>query len=84
MIFRIADGDVVDCAPSGESDLAEITQLRITFEEDVLPLGSTSAYKTSTDGSDMDAPLAASPSMVVLGSTNRLHNGAEYGGAGDV
>jgi hypothetical protein len=30
---------------------------------------------------DVHEQLPASPNMVVLGSTNRLHRGAEYGGA---
>ncbi len=30
---------------------------------------------------DVHAQLPASPNMVAVGSTNRLHSGAEYGGA---
>ena len=33
---------------------------------------------------DAHTPLPASPTMVALGSTNRLHSGANYGGTSDV
>lgn len=37
-LLDVEDGEVIDCNLTGESYFAEVTQLRITFEEDLLPV----------------------------------------------
>jgi hypothetical protein len=35
-LLDVEDGEVLDCHLPGESDFAEVTQLRINFDEDLL------------------------------------------------